>query len=29
MNVEEITELIVQEHLLALIERLVAEGPPR
>ncbi len=29
MTVEEITELIVQEHLLALIEKLVAEGPPR
>lgn len=28
-KVEEITELIVQEHLLALMEKLVAEGPPR
>jgi len=29
MKVEEITELIVQEHLLALMEKLVAEGPAR
>jgi hypothetical protein len=29
MKVEQITELIVQEHLLALMEKLVAEGLPR
>ncbi len=29
MKVEEITERIVQEYLLALVEKLVAEGPPR
>ncbi len=29
MKVEELTERIVQEHLLALLEKLVAEGPPR
>jgi hypothetical protein len=29
MKVEEITEQAVQEHLLALVERLVAEGSPR
>jgi len=29
MKVEELTERIVQEHLLALVEKLVAEGPPR
>jgi hypothetical protein len=29
MKVEEITELIVQEHLLALMEKLVSEGPAR
>lgn len=28
-EVEELTERIVQEHLLALVEKLVAEGPPR
>jgi hypothetical protein len=28
-KVEEITERTVQEHLLALVERLVTEGPPR
>jgi hypothetical protein len=29
MKVEEITERTVQEYLLALVEKLVAEGPPR
>ena len=29
IKVEEITERSVQEHLLALMEKLVAEGPPR
>jgi hypothetical protein len=29
MKVEEPTEQIVQEHLLALVEKLVAEGLPR
>ncbi len=29
IKVEELTERIVQEHLLALVEKLVAEGPPR
>ncbi len=29
IKVEEVTERIVQEYLLALIEKLVAEGPPR
>lgn len=29
VKVEEITEQVVQEYLLALIEKLVAEGPPR
>jgi hypothetical protein len=29
MKVEEITERIVQENLLALVEKLVTEGPPR
>jgi hypothetical protein len=29
MRVDEITELIVPEHLLVLMEKLVAEGPPR
>jgi hypothetical protein len=29
MKVEELTERIVQEHLLALVEKLVAEGLPR
>jgi hypothetical protein len=28
MKVEELTERIVQENLLALVEKLVAEGPP-
>ena len=29
VKVEELTERIVQEHLLGLAEKLVAEGPPR
>lgn len=29
IKVEEITERIVQDYLLALVEKLVAEGPPR
>jgi hypothetical protein len=29
MKVEEITERIVQEHLLTLVEKLAGEGPPR
>jgi hypothetical protein len=29
MKVEEITERIVQEYLLALVEKLAGEGPPR
>jgi 5,10-methylene-tetrahydrofolate dehydrogenase/methenyl tetrahydrofolate cyclohydrolase len=29
VKVAEITEQVVQEYLLALIEKLVAEGPPR
>jgi predicted double-glycine peptidase len=29
VKVEEITERIVQEYLFALVEKLVAEGPPR
>jgi hypothetical protein len=29
MKVEEITERIVQEYLLTLVEKLVTEGPPR
>jgi len=29
VKVEEITERIVQEYLLALVEKLVTEGPPR
>jgi len=29
VKVEEITERVVQEYLLALVEKLVAEGPPR
>jgi hypothetical protein len=29
VKVEEITERIVQEYLLALVEKLVGEGPPR
>jgi hypothetical protein len=28
VKVEEITERIVQEYLLALVEKLVTEGPP-
>ena len=29
IKVEEITERIVQEHLLTLVEKLAGEGPPR